>query len=72
MALLVSCGMVIAATPALGVAAPTSISPMTNAALAHLPSFAPLVKTVLPAVINILVKEKPGFTNEEDENGLTT
>jgi len=48
-ALLVCGGIVIAAAPALGVAAPPSTSPVTDAALAHLPSFAPLVKKVLPA-----------------------
>jgi serine protease Do len=67
-ALLVSCGLVIAAAPALGVAAPTSTSPMTDAALARLPSFAPLVKKVLPAVVNISVKEKTGFS-DQDEGG---
>ena len=69
-ALLVSCGVVIAAAPALGVAAaPPSTSPVTDAALAHLPSFAPLVKKVLPAVVNISVKEKVGITDEEDQEG---
>jgi serine protease Do len=65
--LLVSCGTVIAAVPALGIAAPPSTSPPTDAPLAHLPSFAPLVKTVLPAVVNISVTEKAGFTDEEDQ-----
>jgi serine protease Do len=48
-------------------AAAPPASPVTAAA--PQPSFAPLVKKVLPAVVNISVKEKAGFTNEDDQIG---
>ncbi len=60
---LLGCAIVIAAA-APGIAAPSPAS-----AAAPQPSFAPLVKKVLPAVVNIAVKEKAGFTGEEDEEG---
>jgi serine protease Do len=64
---LFGCATIIAAAAPPGVAAPAPVSPV--AAAAPQPSFAPLVRKVLPAVVNISVKEKPGFTNEEDQIG---
>jgi serine protease Do len=61
---LLGCAIVIAAAAAPGIAAPSPAS-----AAAPQPSFAPLVKKVLPAVVNIAVKEKAGVTGEEDEEG---
>jgi serine protease Do len=64
---LLGCAIAIAAAATPGVAASPPAAPAATAA--PQPSFAPLVKKVLPAVVNISVKEKAGATNEEDQIG---
>jgi serine protease Do len=68
-ALAAGCGIAVAAAAAFGVAAPLSPSPAAQAAAARLPDFAGLVKKVMPAVVNISVKEKAGPVAEEGEIG---
>jgi serine protease Do len=64
---LLGCAIAIAAAATPGVAASPPAAPAATAA--PQPSFAPLVKKGLPAVVNISVKEKAGATNEEDQIG---
>jgi len=62
-------GVVVAAAPIIVLAETASPPPVTaNGPQVSLPSFAPLVKKVLPAVVNISVKEKAESADEEDQS----